>query len=145
MKKKVISLFTSVIIITIFLAPIAFANSASFKFTMNRKYVNGAKTGHTHSMTAGRMSISGKLIVNSLDLGCNSRANTVTISVFKKQSGRDKYVGSTSATPKSQSLGSTTSFSKAFGKQTGGTYYIVAGKAEDDGWNLKGRGTLTTR
>lgn len=109
---------------------------------MNYTEVNGKSNGSLHSMTAGNMTLSGDIWPVNQDPGAAASPNTVYIVVYQDVTGTDRNVGSTSILPNSN--GSLASFSKNFSNQVAGNYYLFIYKVNDDGWNIKGSGSLIT-
>ncbi|NJD01559.1 MAG: hypothetical protein FIA99_02900 [Ruminiclostridium sp.] len=109
---------------------------------MNLRYVNGKDNGITYNMTTGTMSNSGQLRPTSLDPGHLDSPYTVYIGVWKDVFGPDIELGYAAVVPNTD--GTWKPFSKGYGCQTNGNYYIVAYKVEDDGWNVEAEGTLST-
>lgn len=142
MKKFFVRSTLAVVALLIMAMPVALANSSSYSFTMDHRYVNGKDNGVTHGLSAGSLT-------NSCSLWAYDKAAgavgpySVTIAVV--QDGIiDKTICTTSVTP-SKTLNVKKSYSKSCGSVPTGVYYIEAWKTNDDGWDVKAQGTLTTR
>jgi len=122
--------------------PVALANSSSYSFTMDYRYVNGKDNGVTHGLSAGSLTNSGSLWAYRKAAGAVG-PYSVTIAVVKDEI-IDDTICTVSVTP-STTLNEKKSFSKACGSVPTGVYYIEAWKTNDDGWDIKAQGTLTTR
>lgn len=119
----------------------AFASTHGWSFTMNLREVNGNTNGMRYSVSKGMMTNTGTLTVTSLDSGATDKPHTVYAYVYKKSGVLHKNLGYTTVTPSKSGA----SFSKSYGIQDAGTYYLKFAKANDDGWNIKGSGRLKTR
>ncbi|WP_427339522.1 hypothetical protein [Caloranaerobacter sp. DY30410] len=142
MKRRITSFLLMSFILTVMCIP-AFANSESWSFVMDYRVVNGKDNGQIHAMDSGNMVINGDIWTYSKDPGSLDSPNKVYVYVYQDVFGPDRKVGYTTVTPYSE-LNSPKSFSKGFGFQNSGDYYLVIAKSNDDGYNLKGEGTLTT-
>lgn len=143
MKRKVFSFFLVVSMLTIMSIP-ALANTSSWDFTMDLRYVSGDDNGIYHNMTSGNMYISGSVWVYSIDDWHAISPLNVYIEVWESRFGPDRYVGRSIVTPRLPA-GTKAYFSNTLGSQSSGKYYIVAYKTDDDGFNIKGQGILETR
>jgi hypothetical protein len=64
--------------------------------------------------------------------------------VWKDEFLFDSKICSVQRTP-SSTLNVVRTYSKACGSVSAGVYYLIIWKTEDDGWNVKGNGTLKTQ
>lgn len=122
----------------------ALANSNSWAFEMNFRYVNGSDNGQLHYMTAGSLTNTGQIWAYSRDGGYTSSPTSVNIRVYKTMFFGDTLMCTKTITP-SSNVGT----KKSWGPQNCGSaqaddYYIQADKSVDDGWNIKADGTLRT-
>ncbi|MEW6059400.1 MAG: hypothetical protein AB1551_04545 [Actinomycetota bacterium] len=139
-KKTLIRIALAVTAVLVFAAP-AFANSSSYWFKMDYRYVNGSQNGIFHSMTGGNLTNSGQIWVYSKDGGAASPV-PVTIEVWDTD-GLDNIVCSLSVTPYAK-IGQRKAYNKSCGHIDPDEYYIVAWKTVDDGNNVQASGTLRT-
>lgn len=75
-----------------------FANSASWSFTMDRRYVNGLDNGVTYSLTKGIMTNSGSIWVYKIVPGATS-PYSVSVAVKKVAPGVDPTMGASTINP----------------------------------------------
>jgi hypothetical protein len=120
----------------------AIANSASYAFTMDLRYVNGSVNGVFHTLSGGYLRNSGYIWIYSKDGGASSDPNSVTIEVWDTD-GIDNKVCSLTVKPYA-TVGLKKSYAKGCQSIDPDEYYIVAWKVEDDGNNIKDTGTLST-
>lgn len=133
--------FSSVVAASIFtvMAVPTLANSVSWSFFMENRFVSGASNGQYKTMTTGDMTISGSIVANKKTSSSSGTPLEVTITVYTKAGG---YIGHTKVQPK---VGNYVSFSKDFGRQGAGDYYIEASRAAIDDYDISGSGYLTTK
>lgn len=141
-QKRCLSVIIILIVCCVCLLP-SFANTSSWSFTMDYRYVNGAENGIYHKMDAGKMSISGKIWIYSKDSWFGKTPNRIKYEVWKSSFGLDENVGKGDVIPQLPE-GTEVEFSKSFGEQKSGQYYLVFYKIDDDGYNIKGSGILKT-
>lgn len=141
MMKVLVRGIVGVVGLLIMLTPV-FANSSSYSFTMDYRYVNGKSNGVTHGLDAGYLTNSGVLWAYAKAPGAVG-PYPVTIAVVKDEL-IDRTICTVSVTPYT-TLGVIKSFSQGCGNVKTGVYYIEAWKANDDGWDIKVIGTLTTQ
>ncbi|BCS80445.1 hypothetical protein [Anaerocellum diazotrophicum] len=110
---------------------------------MDYRYVNGAENGIYHKMDVGKMSAIEKIWIYSKDSWFGETPNRIKYEVWKSSFGLDENVGKGDVIPQLPE-GTEVDFSKSFGEQKSGQYYLVFYKIEDDGYNIKGSGILKT-
>jgi len=90
-QKRYLSVIIILIVCCVCLLP-SFANTSSWSFTMDYRYVNGAENGIYHKMDAGEMSISGKIWIYSKDSWFGETPNRIKYEVWKSSFGLDENV-----------------------------------------------------
>jgi hypothetical protein len=121
-----------------------FANSENWEFTMKYREVNGKDNKEIHTLSKGTMEIEGSMWVYKKGSGHSTTPAKVYVYVYEDVKGIDRKVGSFKVQPYS-TLDKAKKFSKDFGKQPAGKYYLIFAKAQDDYNDLKGEGTLKTK
>lgn len=150
MKRKLARLVAAVVMAgvpTFFLAGTGVANSASFAWTMNLRFVHGKKNGQLHSLDAGELTLSGKIWIHEKAARTASSPDKVTVEVLK-DTFLDNIVCTVEVTP-STTLNSKKEYSKACGRVESGKYWLRIYKPKSlddtgDGWRSQSSGTLTT-
>ena len=125
------------------LAGKAFANSATFAFTMELRAVHGNKNLKLHALDAGELTLSGAVWVVSKNRGASSTPDTIDIAV-KKDNALKSQVCSATVIPNTV-FNAKRSFEKSCGRIESGTYWIDVNRPTEDGWHVKGSGTLVTK
>lgn len=143
MKRRLLSIGLTIFILLIMFTPVYAASSSNWDFTMDYRVVDGDANGKYHNLKKGDMSLSGSIYAYSKDAGAVEKPYKVYISIYESKTGVDRSVGKTSKTPSSQ-LNSPVKISGSWGEQNAGKYYLIVYKSEDDGWNIKGSGTIKT-
>jgi hypothetical protein len=139
--RRIINVLAATAVLLLMAMP-SFANTATWSFTMNNRYVNGEDNGVLHTMSAGTMTFGGDVWNYAKAAGATGR-NTIHLNVYRQGFPTDPLACSTSATAPA-TLGQKQAFSVGCGSEPADTYYVVAYKVEDDGWDSKGAGTLKT-
>ena len=105
--------------------------------------MDGSVTGVYHGLDAGSMTNSGSATAFSKDPGALAAPNPITVEVWKDEffDSKDCSVQRTI----SSSLNVYRGYSKGCGNVSVGVFYLVIWKVADDGWNMKGTGTLRTQ
>ena len=120
----------------------ALANNSGYFFIIDHRYVNGSSNGVTHGLDAGNLTISGELWVYQKYVKPVG-PHPITIEVW--QAGFfDKSICSVTVVP-STTIGKKTSFSKDCGLVPTAVFFVVGWKVNDDGWDIKTTGLLTTK
>lgn len=138
--KKLAAIGLFVIICGVVALP-AIANTRGYHWEMNFRYVNGKDNGQLHNMVGGNLTFAGDIWIYSKDPG-HVGPNLITQYVYDTD-GTDTLVCTVNYTPYT-TIGRHKSFSKACGHIDPDDYYIVVAKADDDGNNERGDGTLDT-
>lgn len=133
-------------LVTILFAGVADAKSSSYSFTMDWREVDGKKNGVTHSLSAGKLTISAEIWVYDQHPGYSrpgSDPEPVTIELFKEVGlfGKEQVCSLTL----SPAVERKESNSKQCGDIDEGTYWIKVHKRDTDNFMIKGSGTLTTQ
>ena len=124
-------------------AGVVLANSSTYAWTMYYRVVDGTKTGTYHGLDAGAMTNSGSATAFSKDAGAYSAPLPISVEVWK-----DDFVDSKVCSVQrtiSSVLNVYRTYSISCGSVSAGVYYLVIWKSQDDGWNMKGSGTLKTQ
>ncbi len=117
------------------------ANSSTYSFTMDRYYADGKKNEVTHNLTAGDLTITGKIWIYKKLVSAFAHPFQVTLVVlksgtfFKQEICRQTWAPSTTES----------TFLTRCGHIDGGTYWIEVAKENDDGNLLRCEGALTTQ
>lgn len=106
---------------------------------MNREAVNGAKNGQFYNLPAGDIKVSGSMGPDVK--GISKAPITVNASVWRERIGPDQKIGSKNVKPPAN-LHKETSFSISSSNRAKGDYYLRFEKSEDDGWDLRGSGSI---
>lgn len=124
---------------------LAASSSSSYAWDMPRdgRYVNGKQNGVTHSLSAGKLSNSGRLWQYAT-IGGATGPLSITVEVWKDNILSDTKICSITV-PTSSTIGVQSGYSVPCGDIAAGNYYLVIWKAEKDGWSTQGDGTLETR
>ncbi|WP_432408170.1 hypothetical protein [Wukongibacter sp. M2B1] len=142
MKQKMLSFLLVLTVLAVMCIP-AFADSENWDFTMKYREVNGKNNNEIHKLSKGTMEIDGSMWVYKKGSGHTPTPAKVYVYVYEDVSGKDRKVGSFTVQPYS-TLDKAKSFSKDFGKQTAGDYYLIFAKSQDDYNDIKGEGKLKT-
>jgi hypothetical protein len=124
------------------LAGRAAANTAAFSFVMERRAVHGKGNGKLHALDAGELTLSGGVWVVSKNRGSTSTPTEVEIAVYRD--GQEAEVCSVTVKP-STIFNEKRSSEKTCGRVETASYWLLVSKKNDDGWDIKGSGTLTTK
>ena len=145
MKNKIFSLVLAVCLLLVMALPVI-ANSVTWSFTMDLRVVDGDKNGVYHNMTAGTMKLTGNIWAYSKDSSPDPTPNKVYIEVWEsKDWAVDRKISVVPYATPSILLNSKVPISNGnLGTQPAGKYYSLIWKIEDDKWNIKGSGSLTT-
>lgn len=129
-----------VIVFTLLISSIfvfALSSSWGFKMGSDGSYINGNNNKVYHSLAKGGVSITG-IVKNSYSVLGATGPNQLTFVLMNRTSGNS--FGKVYVTPKA---GGSKSFSGTFSSVGGGTtYYLVIYRANSDGRELVGSGTL---
>ncbi|GEM_PF-1964099 len=141
MKKKLLNLLMGTLLSAVMIIPttaVAATQTHNWAFEMYQLVVNGEVNGQLYSMNQGTFKWEGIISVISKDGGAAATANQTKMTLYRQVDwGIDIRADQFSLT-------SPSTFNRTIGACPTGVYYITAEKALDDGWNIKGSGTLTS-
>ena len=144
MKSSVTRIVFGAIALLVMAAPMAMANTRSYNWEMNNRYDSGKNNGVFHQLNSGSLTHAGSIWAYSRDGGSNPSPATVTVRVYKSDAFADTLYCTKSITP-STTLGTKKNWSQGCGSvPTSSNYYLEISKVNDDGWNERGSGSLTT-
>lgn len=130
------------LLVTVMVAP-AFATTSRWAWTMEHRFVSGEENGVLHELDEGRMSFEGEVWAFAKKRGAPPTPMVIELRVRRQSFPTDPVACSASRRP-SSTLNERRSFSTDCGREPDDTYYIQAWTTEDDGWDTKGEGTLST-
>lgn len=131
------------------LGGVSVANTARFTFIMQCRYVGGDKTGVTHVLDAGELTLSGAIWITDKRLANPAtEPATVTIELMQGDHFKTSFC-SVEVTP-DRIFNRRTNFSKSCGRIEAGTYWVRVWKKgardkDGDGWHSQGDGILTVK